>query len=320
MTAHREPRRPVHHVRQRGRRSRHGRGHLRARARGNYAIIKGNEADENTRFLRAGMEEVIGDGRRRGDIVTIRSPCCETYTDNWHAGNAQANMEQCLTATTTRSTRSSSENDGMAGGVIAALEAQGLAASRSPARTATRPRSTASRWAARPSRSGRTRATSARPPARPPSRSRAGHRARRTSRASSTSTAPAATTMTSIFLEPTPITQDNLHVAIDAGRSTLATLCADVPAGTRARLRRGGAVAALRSRPAADLASTPSRSAPRASDRPARGASSSGTARLQRMSDDPAPEHAHRGRPKRPPAARSRARSVAWRWIHASWA
>src|SRR5688572_22364540 len=62
---------------------------------GNYAIIKGNEADENTRFLRAGMEEVIGEAVAAGDIVIQ----CETYTDNWLAENAQANMEQCLTQT-----------------------------------------------------------------------------------------------------------------------------------------------------------------------------------------------------------------------------
>ena len=34
--------------------------------KGNYAIIKGNQADANADFLRAGMEEVIGAGGRLG--------------------------------------------------------------------------------------------------------------------------------------------------------------------------------------------------------------------------------------------------------------
>ncbi len=51
----------------------------------------------------------------------------ETYTDDWKPALAQTEMEQFLTApTTTRSTSSFVENDGMAGGVIAALTAQGL--------------------------------------------------------------------------------------------------------------------------------------------------------------------------------------------------
>ncbi len=55
------------------------------------------------------------------------SSSCETYTDNWDPANAQANMEQCLTSTNNEIDAVLSENDGMAGGVIAALEAQGLA-------------------------------------------------------------------------------------------------------------------------------------------------------------------------------------------------
>ena len=90
---------------------------------GNYAIIKGNSADANADFLRAGYEEVIGEAAAAGTI----NIACETYTDNWDPAIAQTNMEQCLTQENNAIDAVLSENDGMAGGVVAALEAQGLA-------------------------------------------------------------------------------------------------------------------------------------------------------------------------------------------------
>ena len=90
---------------------------------GNYIIIKGNSADANADFLREGMEEVIGDAVTAGDIEIVG----ETYTDNWDPAIAQTQIEQFLTAENNDVEAVLSENDGMAGGVIAALEAQGLA-------------------------------------------------------------------------------------------------------------------------------------------------------------------------------------------------
>ena len=54
---------------------------------------------------------------------------CETFTDGWKPDNAQKNMEQCLTSNDNKVDAVVSENDGMAGGVVAALDAQGLAGS-----------------------------------------------------------------------------------------------------------------------------------------------------------------------------------------------
>ena len=54
---------------------------------------------------------------------------CETFTDGWKPDNAQKNMEQCLTSTNNKVDAVLSENDGMASGVVAALDAQGLAGS-----------------------------------------------------------------------------------------------------------------------------------------------------------------------------------------------
>ena len=104
-------------------------GRIEARAifelvpEGNYVIIKGNSADANADFLREGYEDVIGEAVAAGDITIVG----ETYTDNWDPANAQASMEQFLTANDNDIQAVLSENDGMAGGVIAALEAQGLA-------------------------------------------------------------------------------------------------------------------------------------------------------------------------------------------------
>ena len=62
------------------------------------------------------------------------------YTDDWKPDNAQDKMETILTANNNDIQAVLSENDGMATGVVAALDAQGLGArSRSAARTATRP-------------------------------------------------------------------------------------------------------------------------------------------------------------------------------------
>ena len=93
-----------------------------AKPEGNYAIIKGDPGDPNANFLREGMEEVIGADVAAGTIKIVG----ESYSDGWKPENAQANMEQILTANNNAVDAVLAENDGMAGGVIAALQAQGL--------------------------------------------------------------------------------------------------------------------------------------------------------------------------------------------------
>ena len=90
---------------------------------GNYAFIKGDKGDPNATFLFQGMMEVLEAGISSGKIVNV----CETFTDGWKPDNAQKNMEQCLTSTDNDVDAVLSENDGMASGVVAALEAQGMA-------------------------------------------------------------------------------------------------------------------------------------------------------------------------------------------------
>ena len=194
---------------------------------GNYAIIKGNQADANADFLRAGMEEVIGEAVAAGDIVIQ----CETYTDNWDPANAQANMEQCLTSTNNEIDAVLSENDGMAGGVVAALDAQGMAGT-IPVSGQDGDKAALNRVALG------TQSVSVWKDSRDLGKA-AGEAA--VALASGTAladipgvvqfTSPGGNDMTSIFLVPTPVTQENLQAVIDGNVITQEALCQGVEAG-----------------------------------------------------------------------------------------
>lgn len=96
-----------------------------AQPTGNYAIIKGQEGQTNPEFLRDGMEEVIAPLIAAGDITIPDG--AEVYTDEWLPDNAQDNMETILTDNDNNIQAVLAQNDGMAGGAIAALTEQGLA-------------------------------------------------------------------------------------------------------------------------------------------------------------------------------------------------
>jgi D-xylose transport system substrate-binding protein len=93
-----------------------------AKPDGNYAIIKGDPGDPNAGFLLQGMMEVIGADVEAGTIKIVG----EASTDGWKPENAQKNMEQILTANSNAVDAVLSQNDGMAGGAVAALAAQGM--------------------------------------------------------------------------------------------------------------------------------------------------------------------------------------------------
>lgn len=192
--------------------------------KGNYAIIKGNEADENTRFLRAGMDQVIKPAVDSGDIVIS----CETYTDNWLPANAQTNMENCLTSTGNDIQAVLAENDGMAGGVIAALEAQGLTVpvsgqdgDKAALNRVAQGRQSVSVW--KDSRQlGKAAGEAA--------IALATGTALADLAGTTQFTSPSGADLTSVFLAPTPITLDNLNLVLDGGAIDQATLCAGVDA------------------------------------------------------------------------------------------
>jgi len=98
---------------------------LKAKPAGNYAFIKGDKGDPNANFLFSGITEVLKPAMTGGKIKNVG----ETYSDGWKPDNAQKNMEQILTKNNNKVDAVVSENDGMAGGVVAALSAQGLAGS-----------------------------------------------------------------------------------------------------------------------------------------------------------------------------------------------
>ena len=195
---------------------------------GNYVIIKGNSADANADFLRAGYEEIIGGAVTAGDITIVG----ETYTDNWDPGLAQTEMEQFLTQANNDVQAVLSENDGMAGGVVAALEAQGLAG-QVPVSGQDGDKAALNRVALG------TQTVSVWKDARELGKA-AGEAA--VALAGGTAMAdvpgrvefqsPGGNALNSILLAPIPIKQDNLNVVIDAGWITVEEVCQNVTAGS----------------------------------------------------------------------------------------
>ncbi len=96
---------------------------LAAKPAGNYAFIKGDKGDPNSTFLFSGITEVLKPAMDAGKIKNVG----EVFTDGWKPDNAQKNMEQLLTKNNNKIDAVVAENDGMAGGVVAALTAQGMA-------------------------------------------------------------------------------------------------------------------------------------------------------------------------------------------------
>jgi D-xylose transport system substrate-binding protein len=89
---------------------------------GNYIVLKGNGSDANSDFLREGIGAVIDAAVDAGDITIV----AEDYTDNWDPGLAQTQVDQWLTQANDDVQAIVSENDGMATGAAAALDARGL--------------------------------------------------------------------------------------------------------------------------------------------------------------------------------------------------
>jgi D-xylose transport system substrate-binding protein len=202
---------------------------IKVKPEGRYAFIKGDKGDPNATFLFQGMMEVLKPAIDGGKITNV----CETFTDGWKPDNAQKNMEQCLTSTNNGVDAVLSENDGMASGVVAALDAQGLAGSvpvtgqdgdlaainrvalgtqlvsvwKNSVDLGTTAAKAAIAWA---------------DGADPASIEGVGK----------FSGGKTGVEMNAILLAPTPITKDNIQVAIDAGHITKEQACAGVAAGS----------------------------------------------------------------------------------------
>ncbi len=197
---------------------------------GNFVIIKGNGADANSDFLRAGYTEAgVPDVGENSDTITIVG---ETYTDNWDPALAQTEMEQFLTENNNEVDAVLSENDGMAGGVVAALEAQGLAG-QIPVSGQDGDIAALNRVALG------TQTVDVWKDARELGRAAGEAAAALCENPDITALegtepfeSPGGNTLVSINLEPIPITQDNLDVVLDADWITEEELCQGVEAGT----------------------------------------------------------------------------------------
>ena len=199
---------------------------LAAMPKGNYVMIKGSPTDPNADFLREGQQEVIQAAIDAGDITIV----AEAYTDGWLPANAQRNMEQILTAQDNKVDAVIASNDGTAGGVVAALTAQGMDGipvsgqdgDYAALNRVAKGTQTVSVWKdARDlgKNAGRIAVSLAK-----------GYKMNAI-RGMRFWTSPGGTTMSALFLEPLPVTRDNLSVVVDAQWITKEALCQGVTAG-----------------------------------------------------------------------------------------
>ncbi|HET9201776.1 MAG TPA: substrate-binding domain-containing protein [Acidimicrobiia bacterium] len=193
---------------------------------GNYFIIKGNGADANSDFLREGIGSVIDAAAEAGDIVILE----EDYTDNWDPSLAQTTTEQWLSAHDNDVQAIVSENDGMATGAAAALDAQGLLGtvvlSGQDADVAALQRVAAGTQAVSVWKDARALGTAAGEAAVQLAGGASLADVEGTSEFTYTNKeTQAETVLTSILLTPIPITQDNLQEVVDAEWISADELC-----------------------------------------------------------------------------------------------
>ncbi|MFN4154006.1 MAG: substrate-binding domain-containing protein [Paracoccaceae bacterium] len=193
---------------------------------GNYAIIKGDPGDTNTSFLLQGMMEVIGADVDAGKIKIVG----ENFSEGWKPENAQKNMEQILTANNNDVDAVLSQNDGMASGIVAALQGQGIVipvggqdGDHAAINRVARGTQTVSVW-----KDARALGKAAGEIA---SALADGASLDSIAGAGKFSGGEKGIELNAILLDPTPLTKDNLNVAIDAGHITKAAACEGAMAG-----------------------------------------------------------------------------------------
>jgi len=199
---------------------------LAAAPKGNYVMIKGSGQDPNADFLRGGQQEVLQAAIDAGDITIVG----EAYTDGWLPANAQRNMEQILTANDNKVDAVVASNDGTAGGVVAALAAQGMDGipvsgqdgDHAALNRVANGTQTVSVW-----KDARALGKAAGEIA----VALAGGTALADVNGAASWTSPAGTAMSAMFLAPVPVTRDNLSAVVDAGWISQADLCQGVSNG-----------------------------------------------------------------------------------------
>ena len=207
-------------------------GRMQARAvfaaqpTGNYVMIKGSPTDPNADFLRGGQQEILQEAIDKGDIKIVG----EAYTDGWLPANAQRNMEQILTANDNKVDAVVASNDGTAGGVVAALTAQGMEGipvsgqdgDHAALNRVAKGTQTVSVWKDARELGKRGAAIAV---------ALADGTAMADVEGAVKFTTPGGKEVDAVFLAPVPVTKDNLGVVVDAGWITKEELCQGVENG-----------------------------------------------------------------------------------------
>jgi D-xylose transport system substrate-binding protein len=202
---------------------------LAAAPRGRYAFIKGSPQDPNTEFVHAGQLDVLKPEIDAGRVEVVG----DQFVDGWLPEVAQRVMEQILTRSGGRIDAVVCSNDGMAGGVAAALAAAGLSGvpvsgqdgDRAALNRIALGRQTVSVW--KDSRAlGRAAAEVSLALARGTAPDRIAGAA--------TWTTPRGQHVPALLLEPVAITRANLDRVIDAGWASRASVCRGVEPGPQA--------------------------------------------------------------------------------------
>ena len=198
---------------------------FKVKPEGNYVFIKGSSTDPNADFLHEGQLEVLKEAMDAGKIKNVG----EQYTDGWKPEVAQRNMEQILTANNNKVDAVVASNDGTAGGVVAALTAQGMEGitpvsgqdgDHAALNRVARGTQTVSVW--KDARElGKAAANIAVALA----------NGKKIENAIKWSGGPKGIEMDAILLKPVPITRANLSIVIDAGWVKKEVVCQGVDAG-----------------------------------------------------------------------------------------
>jgi D-xylose transport system substrate-binding protein len=211
---------------------------------GNYVVIKGHRADPNADFLRSGMTEA-GIPEFGQDADSPIKVVYEEYTDGWRTEAAQENMEAALRQANNDVDAVLSENDSMAIGVVAVLQREGLGGTvpvsgqdgdEANLNNVAKGLQLVDVWkdafalgetagdAAIQLCNGTALADITAPD------TLRDHVAPEAGPGAQEFTTPGGTTVQSITLKPTPITQENLDLVVDLGWISQEALCAGVDA------------------------------------------------------------------------------------------